>query len=129
VVDGVTPVQQLAASSADTAAAIEDPDNAGQVFEGLIDEIMADALTEAVTQNTGYNQDDMGIVIDAEIVVEKSENIVNTVTLSKEEEIIALISTLSAEGLTKDEMIAQLVEMFGEGCRALIVELVDRLCS
>ena len=126
VVDGVTPLYVAAGSSPAVAAAYEDPNNAGQIFENTIDNIMDEIVLDVQSQLQGFNTDvPGGIVIDT---TAKPINIENKPAPTKRQTIISLISQLSAQGFHPDEIIERIVEELGEGCRDLITEIVTEVC-
>ena len=133
IVDGVTPVTTLAAAGPNTAAAIEDPNNAGQIFEAQINATMTKVIEQAQVQQSGYNNytpdDFVGSDTTTPTVESKPGKIINTVVANIDSTITALIAKYCALGLSPDEICDRIVQILGEVHRDRICKLAHKLCN
>tara|TARA_R110002167_G_scaffold35388_4_gene113193 strand:+ start:6312 stop:7412 length:1101 start_codon:yes stop_codon:yes gene_type:complete len=126
VVDGVTPLYVAAGSAPDISAAFDDPNNAGSVFENMIDDVMAQAVSDVQSQLSGFNNNAPGDFIDVESTADPDGS--NYSVPSKQDTIIELITKFSAQGLHVDNIIERIVEELGESCRGDITSIVNEVC-
>ena len=126
VVDGVTPLYVTAGSAPDISAAFDDPNNAGLVFENMIDTIMDQAVNDVQSQLSGFNNSAPGDFIDVESTADPDGSKYSVPT--KQDTIIELVTKFSAQGLHVDDIIERIVEEMGEECRADITSIVKEIC-
>ena len=126
VVDGETPLYVAAGSAPDISAAFDDPNNAGSVFENMIDTVMEQAISDVQSQLNGFNNNSPGDFIDVESTTDPDGSKYNVPT--KQDTIIELVTKFSAQGLHVDDIIERIVEEMGEECRADITSIVKEVC-